>query len=322
VKIILLLFVQCLVTAAVCGFLLPERVYAQERDLLREAIGGAVFVYDSSTSPCAPVEPPVPPRKDLRPLGSGFVVVLKPETQEASAGGTIRTNHILITAQHVIGSRNSIIVRMNRTDRPEFACFPVKLVTKGNNQNVFESQRAEVDLIAIRLPDLTNAKFAVVDYSMILDEDLIKKEGVSEGTDVFTVGYLFGYSGNSQNFSVVRFGKVAMLSNESWYHSDSPRNMDEQAYLVEMQSEHGLSGTPVMLKSPQLRLDKDGIYRYQAVKPYVIGVLKGGLRSWVAGDQGMAAIEPAYHLKGLLRKISDQLASDVQIGPAPSERGN
>ena len=62
--------------------------------------------------------------------------------------------------------------------------------------------------------------------------------------------------------------------------------MDEQAYLAELQSERGLSGTPVMLRNPRLRLDRDGIYRYQQVKPYVIGVLKGGLRSWVGRGSG------------------------------------
>jgi len=313
-KIFAALLIQCLVTGALSGFLFPDRVYARERSFVREAIEGAVYIYAPSATPCAPVVSPVPPRKALRPIGSGFIVVLKPERKAASASGGIQGYPFLITAHHVIGSRDSIIVRMNRSDRPEFACFPVKLIPGGKSQNVFASHRAEVDLIAIRLPDLPNTDFAAFDYSMILDEDLMKKEGVSEGTDIFTVGYLFGYSGNSRNFSVVRYGKVALLSNEAWYQSDSPRNMHEQAYLAELQSEHGLSGTPVMLQSPQLRLDKDGIYRYQHVKPYVIGVLKGGLRSWVGGDQGIAAIEPACHLRELLKKIADQLtASGIPI---------
>jgi hypothetical protein len=145
----------------------------------------------------------------------------------------------------------------------------------------------------------------------------MSREKVSEGADIFTFGYLYGYAGNRQNFVVVRFGKVAKLSNEAWYHSDPPRNMDEQAYVVQLQSEPGMSGAPVILQSPQLRLDKDGTFYYQHVKPYVLGVLKGHLRSWVGGDQGIAVIEPSYNLRDLLKKVADQLKAGV---PAESQR--
>ena len=313
---------QCLVAAVFVGFLFAENVYGQERSLVRDAIESAVYIYASSTSPCESVVPPIPPRKALRPIGSGFIAVLKPQVS-VSAGGSVQTYPFLITARHVIGDRDSVIIRMNRSDSPVFICVPVQLVTEGKEQNVFFSQRAEVDLIAIRLPEVPNAAYAAFDYSMILDEDLMKREGVSEGSDIFTVGYLFGYSGDQQNLSVVRFGKIALLSNEAWYQSDSPRNMFEQAYLAELQSERGLSGTPVMLRSPQLRLDNDGTYRYREVKPYVIGVVKGGLRSWVGGDQGITAIEPAYHLRQLLKKIAEQLAASgvpIDIGATGTGR--
>jgi hypothetical protein len=299
--------------ASLGGFFSPDRVSAREGNLVREAVEGAVFIYDPATTPCAPVVSPTVPRKALRPLGSGFIIVLKPELA-ASTSVDSQAYLFLITAHHVIGNRDSIILRMNRSDRPEFACFDVRLIAEGKSKNVFTGSRTEVDLVAIRLPDLPNAAPALFDFSLILDEDLMKKEGVSEGTDIFTFGYLFGYPGNRQNFPVVRFGKVAKLSNEAWYHSDSPRNMDEQAYLVQLQSEPGLSGAPVILQSPQLRLDKDGAFHYQHVKPYVIGVVKGGLRSWVGGDQGIAAIEPSYNLRDLLKKVA---AAGV---PAESQR--
>jgi hypothetical protein len=316
VKIISALLVQYFVIAALSGILFPERAYAQERNLAREAIEGAVYIYAPFTSPCAPVEDPIAPRKALRPLGSGFIVVLNPEREPAPIG-RMQAYQFLITAHHVIDSLESIILRMNRPDKPEFVCFDVRLIAEGKNKNVFTGSRTEVDLVAIRLPDLPDTAPAIFDFSMILDEDLMKKERISEGTDIFTFGYLFGYPGKKQNFPVVRFGKVAKLSNEAWYHSDSPRNMDEQAYLVELQSEPGLSGAPVILQSPQLRLDKDGTFHYQHVKPYVIGVLKGGLRSWLGGDKGIAAIEPSYNLRDLLKKVAEQLAAG---SPAESQR--
>lgn len=302
--------------ASLGGFLFPERVSAREGNLVREAVEGAVFIYAPATNPCAPAIPPAVPRKALRPLGSGFIIGLKPELAAADSVNT-HEYRFLITAHHVIGNRHSIILRMNRTDKPEFACFAVRLITEGKSKNMFTGSRTEVDLAAIRLPDLPNTAPPLFDFSMIPDEDLLKKERVSEGTDIFTFGYLFGYSGKRQNFPVVRFGKIAKLSNEAWYHSNFPRNMDEQAYLVQLQIEPGLSGAPVILQSPRLRPDKDGTFHYQQVKPYVIGVVKGGLRSWVGGDQGIAAIEPSYNLRDLLKKVADQLAAGA---PAESLR--
>lgn len=230
----------------------------------------------------------------------------------------IQMYKFLITAQHVIGNQNSILIRLNRTDKPEFACYPVNLTRTGKDQNVFTSKEPRVDLIAINIPDFPNTNPTVFDYPLILDEELMKALEVQEGTDIFTVGYLFGYSGNKQNYPVAKFGKIAMLTSEVWYHSQPPRNMDEEAYLIELQNVPGLSGAPVMLQSPQFRIDKEGKFEYRRVEPRIVGVIKGLLKSPIGGTQGVAAIEPAYHLRELLKKIADTLKAggiDVQLGP-------
>ena len=283
--------------------LLPPVLPAQDGNSIKEVMNSALFIYEPSASPCDEVPRPVSQRKMLRPIGSGFIVGLRPPVA-VSASESTEMHKFLITAEHVIGNRNAVIVRLNRRDKPEFACFTLRLVKEGKNRNVFLSDRAEADLAAIRIPDFPDTHPVVFDDSMVLDEDLMKKEEVREGTDVFTVGYLVGYAGIKQNYPAVKFGKVVTLSDETWYHSEPPRNMDEQAYLIELQSEPGLSGAPVILQSPQLRKNKDGSFQYRAVKPYIIGVLKGGLRSLIGGSQGITAIEPAYRLRELLKKIA------------------
>ena len=72
-----------------------------------------------------------------------------------------------------------------------------------------------------------------------------------------------------------------------------------------------------MLLSPQIRVDKDGKLQYRRVTPLIIGVIKGLLRSPVGGTQGVAAIEPGYHLRNLLNKIADDLKAvgiEVELG--------
>jgi hypothetical protein len=291
---------------------------AQKGSYVREALEGAVFIYDASSNPCDPA----PPGKTLLPLGSGVIATLRAKSPESSPAERPKHYRFLITAQHVIGNRDSIILRLNQADKPEFACHPVNIIRQGNGSNVFTSPKPEVDLIAISIPAFPNTRPTVFDYSLILDEELMEKQEVWEGTDIFTVGYLYSYSGKKQNYPVAKFGKIAMLTKEVWYRSPKPRNMDEEAYLVELENAPGLSGAPVMVLSPQIRVGEQGQLQYRRISPLIIGVIKGLLPSPVGGTQGVAAIGPGYHLRELLKKIADELQAvsvEVELGSATME---
>lgn len=308
-----LLFILC--ALVMCFFQPLAKASTQEESYLRTAAQSAIFIYDPSTTPCAPVSPGTA----FLPLGSGFVVGFTPKGAKPEPDGKMPVYKFLVTAQHVIDNRDSIIIRLNRTDKPEFACFPLSLARQGKDKNVYVlTQRPQVDLIALRINDLPNTDPTVFDYSLILDDNLMKTYEVMEGTDVFAVGYLYGYSGNKQNFPVTKFGKVALLTDEVWYHSEPPRNLDEKAYLVEMQIVPGLSGAPVMLQSPQFRVDKEGKFQFRKIAPCIIGVIKGLLKSPASGTQGVAAIEPAANLKELMKSIADEFRSagvEVELVP-------
>jgi hypothetical protein len=300
------LIIPSLLVLVNCLYIPVGRSSAQEETYLHVAAQSAIFVYDPSTMPCAPATPGT----TLLPLGSSFVVGFAPKGAKPLPDGKMPVYKFLVTAQHVVGNRDSIIVRLNRTDKSEFACFTVSLFRQGKDKNVYVlTNRPQVDLVAVRIQNFPNTDPTVFDYSLILDDDLMKKWEVMEGTDVFAVGYLYGYSGNKQNFPVTKFGKVALLTDETWYHSPSPRNLDEKAYLIEMQNVPGLSGAAVMLQSPQFRVDKDGKFQFRRIPLGIIGVIKGLLASPAGGTQGVAAIEPAAHLRELMKSIADEFRS-------------
>src|SRR6266446_4470447 len=161
-------------------------VVAQEGSYVREALQGAIFIYDATSKPC---DPP-PPDTTLLPLGSGFIVGLAIKGAKPPVPGRTQMYKFLITAQHVIATQDSILVRLNKTDKPEFACFRVNLVRTGKDQNLLTAKRSQIDLVAIGIPDFPNTDPTVFDYSLILNEELMKEVEVREGTDVFTVGYL------------------------------------------------------------------------------------------------------------------------------------
>lgn len=261
-------------------------------DTIKQATESVVFIYDSNSRPC---DPP-PPRTTVWPLGSGFIVGF----ESAKRAGIWK---FLVTARHVIGSRDSVILRLNSRDRARLVCYPHRL-SGGTTQIIFAPKRPEVDLVLIHMPDIPDTDPLIFDYSTIADETMYRSWEISEGTEVYTVGYLFGYSGQKQNFPVTRFGKIALLTEEYWYRTQE-RNLDEHAYLVELQSTPGLSGAPVILRGPQFRIGLTGP-QYRKVPLIVVGVIKGLLTS-PHGSQGLAATEPARHLKEILEDIVERL---------------
>ena len=269
-------------------------------DMSKVAAKGIIFIYDSSSRPC---DPPSPGHA-LLPLGSGFVVGLEQERDDTGPGW--RGWKFLVTAHHVIGNRTSVILRLNSKDGARLICHTHPLSWDGPNQNVFQSKRPEVDLVLVNMPDIPDTDPTIFDYSLIMDDNMYRSLEVEEGTEVYTIGYLYGYSGYKQNYPVTKFGKVALITEEPWYKSPPPRNFNEQAYLIELQNTPGLSGAPVILKSPQFRVDTTGQFQFRKLDPSIIGVIKGLLLS-PAGSQGVAAIEPGKHLREVLKNIADGL---------------
>ena len=67
---------------------------------------------------------------------------------------------------------------------------------------------------------------------------------VGVGDDVFMLGRFSGHSGRQQNQPLARFGNLAMMDGE---RVEDGRGMLVDAYLVEMRSLPGFSGSPVFL---------------------------------------------------------------------------
>jgi len=305
-------------TVALVGLLHCLALRAQEGAFVADAAAGIAFLYDSGADACAAADPVKP----VLPLGTGFFVgVPLRQGAQPTAKGMLPVLRILFTTDHVIGDRSSVVLRVNRTDRSEFTCFPVSLRRQGAERNTFLPDRREVDLIAIIIPDIPGADPMLLSPSLLLSEKRLREFEVREGTEVFVVGYLFGYSGLRRNLPVAKFGRVALMSNEAWYMSS--RGRLEKAFLVELHNAPGLSGAPVMLNSPQIRVDAKGGFGFRRMTPFVLGVVKGLLKSPIGGTQGVAAIEPAAHLAELLRVVTAYAASqglDLDTSDIPATK--
>jgi hypothetical protein len=268
-------------------------------DLFQRTAGNSVFIYGAETDPCGPV----PEGLVLLPAGSGFIGGV--EKKGASTPQLWNGWKFVVTAKHVVRNRNEIIIRVNADNSSQFLCKRIELHTQPPNQNVVLAKPG-VDLAAILLPVIEGYSSTVVPSFMLVDEKKMQEWSIGVGTEVLTIGYLFGYSGQKANYPVAKFGHISMMSDEAWYFNETSTLM-EQGYVLDLSNAPGLSGSPVFTHGVEIEVNP---FRYRELPPYVVGVVKGMMTAPIGNQrisQGIAIIEPASNLKALMKDVADAL---------------
>jgi hypothetical protein len=175
------------------------------------------------------------------PNGTCFFVFVKDKEHPERGWG------YMVTAKHVLQPTGGVFfprvwIRINKkTGGTE--SLPIVLNPFGPQKNVFVHQDNAVDIavVPIRQPDAT-----VYDLQAISDEFLVSEKDfetlhIREGSDIFFLGMFLPHIGVNRNYPIVRFGKVALLTNEkvSW------EGVLMDLYLVETFAFGGNSGSPV-----------------------------------------------------------------------------
>ena len=277
-----------------------EPMTSGERGFLAQVATSSIFIYRSNIDPCAP--PPSDTLVNL-PLGSGFVVGIR--DNKSSTADMWRGWKFLITAKHVVANESEVVIRLNLAHEEKFICHSMSLQDSGQDQNVYFGALG-VDVAAVSLPDIPQTDPAVIDASYILDEAAMKKLNIGVGTQVFTVGYIFGYSGPKANFPVTKFGEVSLITGEKWFYSPD-NQIVEQGYAIQLPNSPGLSGAPVLTHGFEFDTTP---FRIRQLPPYVIGVMKALLLAPANGgyiSQDLAVIEPAANLRALIHDIALRL---------------
>jgi hypothetical protein len=176
---------------------------------------------------------------NFTPIGTGFC-----------AGVEHRGNRFFffITADHVVDmiSGDTVYIRMNKKDGNAGSPIPIdkKLKIPGLDRSH--------DLAIFPVPPLHegyDADYVFMgpgDFEKILEEVWRPQPG----DEVATIGLYTSHHGHTKNIPVVRVGHIAMLPNEPVM---STRGYVE-AYLVETRSILGLSGSPVCITIPPMRV--------------------------------------------------------------------
>ena len=263
------------------------------------ATNGSIFVYGSGVDPCAAP----PPGTTLLPLGSGFVAGV--EKSGLSAPGAWNGWKFLVTAKHVLANRADVTIRVNSKDGSKFVCQTITLEVSGSKQNIVLAPDG-VDLAAVALPEIPDCDPTVVSSSLLIDEAKMEDWSIGVGTEVLTVGYLYGFSGLQSNYPVAKFGRISLITEESWYFNPESKLM-EKGYVLDLSNAPGLSGAPVFTHGVEFETDP---FRYRNLPPFLIGVVKGLMLVPVNGQmisQGIAVIEPGESLRALMVQVAATL---------------
>jgi hypothetical protein len=241
------------------------------------------------------------------PNGTGFFVGVKNPDKEDYY------NVYFVTAKHVLQTSDrqkwlsTFFLRLNKKDGTS-EMLPVPVVPEGTSKTVFVHNDPTVDLVAIpMLPNQDVFDFKFLPDSMLTTRNDFKQLNINEGSEIFFTGLFLPYPGYKKNYPVVRFGRVALVTDEKI----EVDNEKVDLYLIESASFGGNSGSPVFFYLGSDRQPGSIIIGSPLIK--IAGVMKGYFQEGkpltilettktpgVELSLGISAVIPAYNLHELL----------------------
>lgn len=234
------------------------------------------------------------------PYGTGFFVAKKVDS--------LWNKIYLATSKHVLKDSagnylKTILLRYNlKNGKSELTQIP--LIVEGNAANVFFHTDPSVDLALIPLAgDFDKIDFAYLLVGNMLNSSDFLKNGIAEGTEVFFTGLFTRYLGESKNYPISRFGKIALMPEEKIDFVDAKRDL----ILLETTSYGGNSGSPVFVSyvSGQYTIRKlIGVMTGSFEEFNEIGLLTNSIPI-SKENSGISAITPCNYL---IEMINGQIA--------------
>jgi hypothetical protein len=250
------------------------------------------------------------PKGELKPNGTAFFVGIKDEQI------TNRTHVYLVTARHVIqdGAKNFypvIFVRLNKrgggTD-----VVPIQLAGHAALPVYVNKTDPDVDIAVLPfLPSQQIYDFKWIPEDMLTTRESFKLANIREGDEVFFTGLFGHFIGAQRNYPIVRFGRVALVTDEKIPWREAPNRPAQMLdlYLIEAQSFGGNSGSPVFFYLGGEREPLSLMGR----QLLLAGVIKGSFDEgrpiqdventpipFASTNVGIAAVVPAFRLREIL----------------------
>lgn len=197
--------------------------------------------------------------------GTGFFVKYKVDSYEFI---------YLVTAKHVItqaskNDKQEVILRINKKDG-SFAYITTKSFDWKNHPT---DPFADVAVLGAPI-DSRIFDFVTIPSGLIVTKDIIYKEGIGCGDEVFLTGLFVNHYGKRKNIPIIRIGNIASMPEEPVILKLGKSKIGIDAYLIEARSIGGLSGSPVFINVGGYRI------RGSSIEPrtnifYLLGLIWG-----------------------------------------------
>ncbi|MGB8508838.1 MAG: serine protease [Pyrinomonadaceae bacterium] len=182
--------------------------------------------------------------------GSGFLVWVKSERNEYL--GFVYA----VTNAHVIKEAKSPVVRVNNRDGSTI----IKAFTVADWKTHKNSDLAMVCFESM-ISDSTPL-YRAIKSDMLITKEMVELLNIGLGDDVYMVGRFVHHAGKKQNMPSARSGIVSMMPNTDEPIRMTKKDSEPEAFLIEMRSLSGFSGSPVIFSIPpehgELRIERGG----------------------------------------------------------------
>jgi hypothetical protein len=248
--------------------------------------------------------------------GTGFLVAIE--------GGPRGRSLYAVTNSHLVGgfgqSPPHPIIRVNKQDGT------LGTIAMPTEKWIHHSDGiTDLAVCPISLDDdRERYKYRFIQQSLFLSEKSARDMRVGSGDDVYLIGRFINHEGKERNLPSVRYGTIAQMPLEPVSFEGI---LPQEAFLVEVHSISGFSGSPIMTVIPIQRASEQLRLRAgpnNTVAQFLLGVDCGHLRNYewieeydrktgqstrtdfyIATDTGMAVVIPAWKLSELLQHCEE-----------------
>lgn len=176
--------------------------------------------------------------------------------------------HYLVTAKHCLErAQGPLFVRLNTKDG-HVVCEELK------SQDDWYLGENGADVAVLRFNPSAQADYRALSREMLITPPLLQQYHVGIGDELFATGLFTYHHGEQRNLPVLRSGMIASMPEEPLQDYETGERY--KAYLAEMRSVGGLSGSPVFIALPDDHATTEQTdAREKILRFYLLGIIRG-----------------------------------------------
>lgn len=220
-------------------------------------------------------------------LGTGFFCFNK------SSDG--KTSIFLVTNKHVLpkkGKNKEITIKINKVKSENILVDTIDIPITGNDNEYFPYVKLhkdeDVDIAVINVSEFIRNHNIIgtwLGLDLLATKEILKKEEVNIGTEVYVLGYPKLIFDEKNTFPVLRQGVIATVPSAGYAFNEILRNKYKDlpkylfGFLIDANIFPGSSGSMVILKPPPQVIGFRGAYTGKGPSgiPYVLGIVANSI---------------------------------------------